>query len=803
MWKFILHLVGSMIVPGMAVALDGSPEAPPPVAGDREQLLADQCRLLQTIAEISPPKLEARIAALTKALTIEDELFSAPTHTRLWLVDALVKVHSTNRNWPIAEKLVAEAVAGQAKFVGERPGVGLNLGRFRIAFDTRRMALGDHHPAVMHTLVDLALAKEEEGHLVEAASDLEAAAKGFSGASLHTVAMTDVHYHLDRLRPVDSAGAMTKWLERFTHAAQEAERAEARGDLQASKEAWLEVVGGFQAYRSLSLSEADQLRVAEKLYSMLSHFLGFAMRAGIAEGDITSAYFGISNLKGGVFTHQYGIRLERLHPAIRPLLNAHDDTSRRLDVLFATKGETSSPHVLQRLTLRRTVLEAELVRRNSRLVGSMHPPPSSQLPVGSALIDYYAFDAAPIGGRSDWRLGCFVSRPFVTHRQKSVAYRDLGALPSVVELARRWNDDIRSGTGGLDPRVSSELRKRLWDPLQSLLDGANVIFVSPNSELAAIPFAALPGSKPKSFLIEDVSLVMVPTPRLLTPMKRQTEFLVRRGDLRQFAALIPAVPDDSPLLVGDVSFSSHPSMPDLADPLLNFRFRPLPGTAKEVQEIDALFRASFPDKHPRILTRSSATEAAVRQAAPHHRWIHLATHGYFDSRPRDESRVAVRSAVVLAGANLAKLTPDDDGLLTALEVGSLDLGQVEMAVLSACETGLGQMQQGEGVLGLQRAFQVAGVKTTVTSLWPVADEPTQVLMKQFYGNLWQKKLTRVEALREAQLWMLRSGKSDVSVQRGLQRVGAPQPANDGRLPPYYWAAFTLSGDWKGDGFGSK
>jgi CHAT domain-containing protein len=121
-------------------------------------------------------------------------------------------------------------------------------------------------------------------------------------------------------------------------------------------------------------------------------------------------------------------------------------------------------------------------------------------------------------------------------------------------------------------------------------------------------------------------------------------------------------------------------------------------------------------------------------------------------------------------------------------------------VLSACETGLGEVAGGEGVLGLQRAFQVAGAHTTVTSLWKVDDQATRALMERFYANLWQgkdgKQLSRLEALTEAQLWLLKEGKSHAGVARGMQRVDAPKPTQDGRLPPYYWAAFTLSGDWR-------
>src|SRR5262249_46617334 len=125
------------------------------------------------------------------------------------------------------------------------------------------------------------------------------------------------------------------------------------------------------------------------------------------------------------------------------------------------------------------------------------------------------------------------------------------------------------------------------------------------------------------------------------------------------------------------------------------------------------------------------------------RYVHLATHGFF----REASAEGVRnplllSGVVLAGANRRA----EEGLLTAEEVGGLDLRGCRLAVLSACETGLGGTVGGEGVLGLQRAFHLAGARAVVSSLWQVPDRATQSLMERFYDNLWTKKMGRLEAL---------------------------------------------------------
>jgi CHAT domain-containing protein len=153
---------------------------------------------------------------------------------------------------------------------------------------------------------------------------------------------------------------------------------------------------------------------------------------------------------------------------------------------------------------------------------------------------------------------------------------------------------------------------------------------------------------------------------------------------------------------------------------------------------------------------------------------------------------------VLAGANWPAEEGKDDGILTALEVEQMDLSRVQLATLSACETGLGQTAGGEGLLGLQRAFQIAGAKTVVASLWKVPDRATQLLMARFYENLWQKRMTKLEALRQAQRWLLHEGPKNRDLVRGLD-FAADQPpvaASSDTLPPYYWAAFILSGDWR-------
>src|SRR5262249_24840492 len=163
------------------------------------------------------------------------------------------------------------------------------------------------------------------------------------------------------------------------------------------------------------------------------------------------------------------------------------------------------------------------------------------------------------------------------------------------------------------------------------------------------------------------------------------------------------------------------------------------------------------------------------------------------------------SGLVLAGANRAgKEAAPDRGILTAEGIVGLRLEGLELAVLSACETGLGTVdERGEGVFGLQRAFHVAGCRTVVASLWQVEDDATAALMGLCDRNLWVKGQAPLPALREAQLYLYRHPQvipalaqlrsADFTVSE-LPKVG-PTPAGQAgrRAPVRQWAAFTFSG----------
>ncbi len=284
--------------------------------------------------------------------------------------------------------------------------------------------------------------------------------------------------------------------------------------------------------------------------------------------------------------------------------------------------------------------------------------------------------------------------------------------------------------------------------------------------------------------------------------------------------------EPSLFLLGDVDFDSDPGKPSLqslaqGSPQQAARsgamhhWSQLPATRTEMAAIADSFEEQFPDAKLAKLRGAKATKESVAARMGKFRYVHLATHGFFaaptvksvfatSASPApdgDNESSSLRfisgyqpellSGLVLAGANQPATDGKDDGILTALEVSRLDLSHVELAALSACETGLGQSAGGEGLLGLQRAFQISGAKTVVATLWTVNDDASRALMVDFYDNLWKKKLSKLEALRQAQLKMLREG-----IQRGVVRDDLPATEKNRRLPPYYWAPFALSGDWR-------
>jgi len=351
---------------------------------------------------------------------------------------------------------------------------------------------------------------------------------------------------------------------------------------------------------------------------------------------------------------------------------------------------------------------------------------------------------------------------------------DLGAATPVDDAVAAWRV-VLSAPGALDIRVDTRgaaVTERLWTPLAPFLDGASRVLVVPDGPLAALPFAALPLGD-GGYLLEEY----------------QVGYLDRANDL---LLLETATDARGALVVGGVDFdgAAEGPAPDVRSALAPCveSFDPLPGSVREAEALATRWRRGRRREPLVILGGTEATEAAVSAAFQHKAIAHVATHGFFATSAGCRSVLEgtggvgydpmLLSGLALAGANRpADPFAPEDGILTAREVASLDLSGTGLVVLSACETGIGEVRSGQGVLGLRRAFAIAGARSLVMTLWSVGDADAERLMDGFYDRVLRRRsLPAGEALRETQLDVLRESRATT----GEGRPGA-------------WAAWVASG----------
>ncbi len=449
----------------------------------------------------------------------------------------------------------------------------------------------------------------------------------------------------------------------------------------------------------------------------------------------------------------------------------------------------------------------------------------AHLPSGSVLVAFTAFDRSPAPAADDERAAA-TSRTATPHyaafivrsdRQDPVLV-DLGKAAVVDACVGSWHRQastgvLEDGESRVDAltdyrRAGAALRRRIWDPLAEHLKGANRIFFVPDGSINLVNFAALPVDRDRYLIETAPAMHLLSAERDLIssgPPEQGTGLLVLGSPdywaTGPFAALAETKSAPSPAPLVATRQPAGPCRDRIPD-----RFAPLPATRLEIDEVAALWSEDDAASARSVLrlTGAEATETAFKRSASGRRVLHLATHGFFlDGRcgergatadlrgigglaPRDDAGTSPTrsplhlSGLVLAGANRRdEAAPDeDDGILTAGEIATLDLSGTEWAVLSACETGIGEIRAGEGVFGLRRAFRVAGAGTVIMSLWSVEDATTRAWMERLYrGRL--AGLETSEAVRRASLEMLRA----------LRTAGlGPHP--------FFWAAFVASGTWK-------
>ncbi|WP_375480518.1 CHAT domain-containing protein [uncultured Nostoc sp.] len=345
---------------------------------------------------------------------------------------------------------------------------------------------------------------------------------------------------------------------------------------------------------------------------------------------------------------------------------------------------------------------------------------------------------------------------------------DLGDAETIQKTLELFRDDLQDKDTPITQVKQSarELDKIIMQPVRKLLGNTHKVLLSPDSELNLIPFEALVDEN-DHYLVENYSFTYLTSGRDLLRLQNQS------------ASKQP------PVIVADPNFNSpgevvarqpNANTIDIKNSrsinLSQRTFSRLIGTAEEAKAISILLKV-------KPLTGTKATEGAVKQInSP--KILHIATHGFFENTLQTAEQTTLNdNPLLLSGLVFAGLKPrqsgGEDGILTALETTALNLTGTKLVVLSACDTGLGNISAGEGIYGLRRALVIAGSESQMISLWKVADDATKDLMVAYYKKLLQNK-----------------GRSDALHQTQLEMLGGEKYQH-----PYYWAAFIPSGDWTG------
>ncbi len=568
------------------------------------------------------------------------------------------------------------------------------------------------------------------------------------------------------------------------------------------------------------LSERQRLALLKQQRINLNNYLAFASTNG---QPVDQVYSTVLDWKGLVSARRSAERTLRNNPQLKDLFDRLQSTSARLSQLAFSQPAPAQQEAwkrqLNQLREEKEALERELADKSQSLphLQPRRVKPAevvNALPAGTALIDLLAYRSLippqQRQGKEEWKSQLLAFVVCQDQPIRMVRFEDAEVINGAI---RAWRRAVQDNQRPALAESAAVLQRLLWQPLQEQLGSAKTILIACDGETARFPFAALPGSKPGSFLIEERTIGCVASGKQLVEWQKQSD---------QTSA-----PGRGLLAVGGVDYGPVPQG--------KRGLVPLPGSELEVRQARQLFETAFASEAATLLRGSEPTVARLKEeTGKRYRVLHLAIHGLFESAETFAARLnsqrdstgglplegrsqmveamellpLLKSGLALAGAN------QGGGVLTSDEVEMLDLEGCQLVTLSACETGLGEQHSGEGVLGLQRAFHAAGARAVCASLWDVNDVAASVLMEQFHGNLWQRRLPPLEALRQAQLFVLKNREAvlrrseqlrqelvkrgvpaEVLAARGFGKEGGllPRESKEEPSPTAWWAGFVLSG----------
>jgi CHAT domain-containing protein/tetratricopeptide (TPR) repeat protein len=516
-------------------------------------------------------------------------------------------------------------------------------------------------------------------------------------------------------------------------------------------------------------SEHDKVAFLDQTFERMGRAISLHLQR--APGNTDAADLGalaILRRKGRILDALANSRAalrDRLDPADRAVLDELSGVTTELSNL-ALEGPGRRPYpdyqkALATLEQRRDRLESQISSRTAEFQSGHEPVSLSAIraavPADAALVEfaiYQPFDPTAVVSSEEHAAPRYAA--YVIRRDGPTRGVDLGSVAdvdaAVTPLRLALRDPARADVKSLARKADALVLR----PVRALVGDAQRLLISPDGALNLVPFEALVDERGR-YQIERYAIAYVGSGR----------------DLLRMEAGPPAA--GRPLVLADPAFGG---------PGHGVYFTPLSGTAREAADIRRLLPGAA------VLTGDRATKSALTHA-DRPPILHIASHAFFVSRdpaaPAATSDTALRgmtakpqssnpllrSGIALAGANLSRRN-GDAGILTALEASTLDLRGTELVTLSACDTGVGDVKNGEGVYGLRRGFFLAGAETIVMSLWPVSDTVTRGVMTRYYAGLAR-------------------GEGRGAALRRVQRALLADPAT---RHPFYWAGFIQAGDWR-------
>ncbi|BCT68591.1 tetratricopeptide repeat protein [Nitrosospira sp. NRS527] len=728
---------------------------------------------------------------LKRSLAIREKVFG-PDHPDVAAnLNNLASLYDSQGRYAEAEPLYKSALAVKERVFGsDHDDVALTLNNLAVLYNKQHLhaqaepllkrslaiwekALGSDHPLVAKNLNNLALLYQDQGQYEQAEPLLKRSLAIFENAlgrdhpdvatSLNNIAISS-WMHGDIVRAVGLFRRSTSIREHHLRLLL------AKGS-EYEKRAYIATIG-WDTHRTISLHLATGVYAPDAARLALTTIL---QRKGRILDALTDSY---SELR------------RRLSPENGALLNQLSSVNRQRAELYVVARHDQLTMAPEEYRSRMTKLEEEAQVLEGKISVSsaefraqtefITPERVQQaIPDDAALVEFAVYRPFNPKGKTyqeSWGPPRYIA--YVLRRQGDPMSVDLGEATAIERMVEDFRQGLANPRSVYVTRVARELDKQVMLPVRKLLGKTRTVLLSPDGALNLVPFGAL-ADENNQYLIERYLFTYLSSGRDLLRLQAKAQS-------RQQGTIVADV--DYGLFENVAETTRAQQDPASRRPIARpgKEFTRLRNTAAEAQAI-----AGILPKGVKVLTGKQATESALKQLnGP--QILHVATHGFFLTALQEElvdnrnfhslndgmhwarrmENPLLRSGLALADANQLQ-SGTEDGMLTALEAASLDLWGTKLVVLSACETGVGEVHTGEGVFGLRRALVIAGSESQVMSLWKVDDLATKDLMVDYYRHL-ISNMSRPEALRQAQLAML---------------------SKENYSHPNYWASFIPSGDW--------